>query len=154
MHRIWTHVRTAVALTGLAVAAQGWTQQSRPDPSLSVEDVVRAQLSGFAAGDEAGIARAFAFASPGNRAQTGPLPRFAAMIREGYPELLGHQSAELGPQRTDERHTYQAVDVIGPDGREHLYIFILGRYDTADCSACWMTDGVTRRPANPDARAL
>jgi hypothetical protein len=139
------------ALAGLLPAAQA---QDAPAPELDPEEVVAAQLAGFARGDDEGIARAFAFASPGNRAHTGPLPRFARMIREAYPELLGHRDAELAPLREDESHAYQGVEIVGPDGRSHLYIFILSRYELPDCDGCWMTDGVSKRPANPDAKAL
>lgn len=143
---------SAVTLLGLSLSlAQA---QESPSPRLSPEEVVSAQLAGFAQGDDEGIARAFAFASPGNRANTGPLPRFTRMIREAYPELIGHREAELAPLREDDSHAYQGVEIVGADGRSHLYLFILSRYEQEDCDGCWMTDGVSKRPADPDAKAL
>lgn len=140
-----------VAFVGLLPIAHA---QEAPAPELGPDEVVAAQLAGFAQGDDEGIARAFAFASPGNRANTGPLPRFTRMIREAYPELIGHREAELAPLRKDESHAYQGVEIVGPDGRGHLYLFILSRYEDEDCDGCWMTDGVSKRPTDPDAKAL
>lgn len=140
-----------LAFAGLLPIASA---QEAPTPELSPGEVVAAQLAGFAQGDDEGIARAFAFASPGNRANTGPLPRFTRMIREAYPELIGHREAELAPLREDESHAYQGVEIVSADGRSHLYFFILSRYELEGCEGCWMTDGVSKRPADPDAKAL
>ncbi|MEQ9478049.1 MAG: DUF4864 domain-containing protein [Algiphilus sp.] len=147
----------ALLILGLVTAPSALAQLSAatgPDPELSPSDVVRAQLAGFQADSDAGIAQAFAFASPRNRSVTGPVQRFTDMIRAGYGELLGHRSADLAELRQDEAHTYQGVEITAADGRTHLYVFILSRYDLPNCSNCWMTDGVAKRPANPDAQSL
>ncbi|MHA7834188.1 MAG: DUF4864 domain-containing protein [Algiphilus sp.] len=147
----------ALLALGLVVPSAALSQISPatgPDPELSPGDVVRAQLAGFRADSDAGIAQAFAFASPRNRSVTGPVQRFTKMIRAGYGELLGHRSASLAELRQDEAHTYQGVEITAADGRTHLYVFILSRYELPNCNNCWMTDGVAKRPANPDARSL
>ena len=51
----------------------------RPKPSASAEDVVKAQMNALQAGD---AMRAFKFASPANKAVTGPWRRFKAMIEQ------------------------------------------------------------------------
>ena len=52
-----------------------------PDPSLSPEEVVRIQLSALCNRRELnGIVECFRFASPKNRAATGPIERFASMV--------------------------------------------------------------------------
>merc|ERR1719486_1383064 len=56
-----------------------------PTPDASGDDVVRSQLWYLQQGD---IASCFLFASPENKAQTGPLDRFEAMIRNGYRDML------------------------------------------------------------------
>lgn len=144
---------SVLVLLGL-LHSQVQAQHEGPAPGLKPEEVVGAQLAGFAQGDDSGIAQAFAFASPGNRAHTGPLTRFARMIREAYPELLGHRDAELAPSRVEGTRAYQGVEIVGADGRDHLYLFVLGRYELPDCDGCWMVDGVSKRPADSDARAL
>lgn len=144
----------ALSITMSPLASAQLSPATGPDPDLSPDEVVRAQLAGFRADSDAGIAQAFAFASPRNRSVTGPVERFSEMIRENYDELLGHRSAELAELREDDAHTYQGVEITGADGRTHLYVFILSRYDLPNCTNCWMTDGVAKRPANPDAQAL
>lgn len=66
-----------------------------PNSSLSALQVVELQLQALQDNDALindGLAKTFEFASPGNQATTGPLPRFAAMIRNGYPILLNSAS--------------------------------------------------------------
>lgn len=154
MLRMLFPLAVALSIVASPMASAQISPATGPDPELSPADVVRAQLAGFRADSDAGIAQAFAFASPRNRSATGPVERFSKMIREAYDELLGHRSAQLADLREDDAHTYQGVEITGPDGRTHLYVFILSRYDLPNCSNCWMTDGVAKRPANPEAQSL
>jgi hypothetical protein len=139
----------ALALASLLFA--GWTQAdpipTEPAPGLTPAAVVAAQLSALKEDSEQGLARVFAFASLDNQAQTGPVAHFAAMIREGYPELLGHASAELGPLELKEDTAAQAVDITARDGKRFHYLFILSRQPSGDCEGCWRTDSVLNSPA-------
>lgn len=72
-----------------------------PDPALSPEVVIEIQLSALQANDipkpDAGIMRTWAFAHPDNKRMTGPLPRFAQMIKGPlYQMLLNHRSHDQG----------------------------------------------------------
>jgi len=122
-------------------------EAGHPGPTLSPAAVVKAQLAAFRDGSDEGLARAFSFASPGNQSQTGPSERFAQMIREAYPELLGHQSAVLGTAQLNQDTAMQAVDVVSREGRIFHYLFILSRQDASACAGCWMTDSVYQTPA-------
>ncbi len=137
----------------LAPAAFAQTDEVLPSPGLTPAAVVRIQVEAMKRNDvprrDAGIAVAFRFASPGNRQATGPLPRFAAMIRTGYPDLLGFQRAEYGePQVTGDR-AVQAVTLVQHDGRRVTYGFALSRQAGGTCGGCWMTDAVVERPEPP-----
>ena len=68
-----------------------------PHPSLSAREVLTLQLQALRddGGTGAGIATAFAFASPGNRRHTGPLARFGAMIRQSYGCMLAARAARV-----------------------------------------------------------
>eukprot|EP00947_MAST-08B_sp_MAST-8B-sp1_P001319 g1319.t1 len=57
-----------------------WT----PCRLLSPTDVVINQLYALQENSDEGIAKCFAFASPENRMVTGPLDKFARMIRGGF----------------------------------------------------------------------
>ncbi|NIR89362.1 MAG: DUF4864 domain-containing protein [Gammaproteobacteria bacterium] len=118
-----------------------------PSPRLAPDEVVRIQLEALRANDERdrGIAIAFRFASPRNRASTGPLPRFARMIRQGYGLMLEWVHAEYGPLRVEGAHAVQPVILIGREAVVR-YVFYLTRQKGGACTACWMTDAVTAEP--------
>lgn len=128
-----------------------------PSRSLSVEQVVGAQLDalrsepqdGAAAGP--GIQRAWRFASPGNQAATGPVDRFAAMLRDLlYVGLLEHVAVALGPLVLDGDQARQEVLVVTLDDRTEGYTWVLGRQVDPPFTGCWMTEAVLRHPG-PDA---
>lgn len=126
-----------------------------PDPDLGVEDVVAAQLAGLARelqlrlpdGPGEGIRTAWAFASPGNRAATGPLERFAEMLRNPlYVGLLEHRAAQLGPVVQDGRDARQEVLVLTCDDEAIGFTWVLARQAGPPHPGCWLTDGVLRHP--------
>lgn len=123
-----------------------------------MDQVVAAQLAalrtearrGVGAGE--GIQAAWAFASPENQAATGPLARFAAMLRGPvYGGLLSHRAAHLGPvhQRGDDAR--QEVLVLTDDDAAQGFTWVLGRRREGAHAGCWLTDGVLRH-AEPEWR--
>jgi hypothetical protein len=138
-----------------------------PSPDLGPADVVLAQLAAFQReaadapddGSGDGMAEAFAFASPGNRAATGPLPRFGQMLRaDAYRGLLGHRAAQLGPVHLDgadqgagpaDSQADSArveVLVVAADDSTQGYTWVLTRQRSGAQAGCWLTDGVVRHP--------
>src|SRR4051812_33319159 len=94
----------AVMMMGLGLfgAATGRAQAptlpaSKPAVRKEVIAVVEGQLAAFRAGD---VGRAFAYAAAGLQLQM-PLPRFARLVREGYPEIWANTRAEFGLVRDD-----------------------------------------------------
>lgn len=116
-----------------------------PNPSLTPEMVVRVQLEALRGNDEgdSGIATCFRFSSPANRELTGPLDRFAQMLKEGiYRVMLNHASAEFGPPRVRENSAEQPVLLTDPSGDRWLFLFRLSRQEGGEYDGCWMTDSV------------
>ena len=118
-----------------------------PGPSLSPRDVVLAQLAALAADDPAdhnGIRRTFLFASPDNKAVTGPQERFVQLVQSpAYAPLLGARRWTIRDERGD-GDAYQAVaEVVGKDGKTRLYGFQVGRQTGGEYKGWWMTEGVT-----------
>lgn len=115
-----------------------------PDPALSPAEVIRIQLEALRHNDDQdrGIAIAFRFASPANRANTGPLPRFIAMIRQGpYALMLDFREAAYGPVETVSDRARQRVTLTS--ARESVtYWFYLSQQSEAPYADCWMTDAV------------
>ena len=143
----------------LAAAAIGLpASDPEPSPSLAPEAVVRLQVEAMGRNDDsapdAGIATAFRFASPGNRAATGPLERFAAMVHgPAYRDLLNFESVSYGEMHVEGDRAAQRVTLVQPDGRQVAYVFGLSRQRGGECDGCWMTDSVVPEPT-PDARRL
>ena len=131
----------ALALVGAA---------PHPAPSLSPSQVVSIVLNALQHNDDpqpdAGIATTFEFASPANRGETGPLQRFALMIKNpAYRVMLDFRSATRGPLELDGNHARQRVVIVGRDGSQVTYVFLLSKQSDGPYANCWMTDGVIRQ---------
>jgi len=118
-----------------------------PSPELGAGEVIGIVLEALRAPNEphegAGIEQTWRFASPPNRARTGPLERFAEMLRNPlHDDLLGHVAATRGELVVEAGQARQEVEVIARDGSRATYVFQLRRHTTADCKGCWMTDAV------------
>jgi len=121
----------------------------KPSAEFSPHEVIRIQLDALQHNDDptpdSGIAKVFEFASPGNRAQTGPLPKFTAMVKgPAYLPMLEHKSAVYGPLQSDDHNAQQLVKITASDGTEAIYLFILSKQTDGTYKDCWMTDGVVR----------
>lgn len=129
-------------------ALSTFSDRVNPSPDHPPARVVAIQLEALRLNDEAnrGIAVAFRFASPANKAVTGPLPRFAYMIRHGpYRPMLDYQTAIYDPVVIFERQARQRVTLLGRMGAIS-YVFHLSRQVAGPCRDCWMTDAVTVEP--------
>lgn len=116
-----------------------------PKPDFSPDEVVRIQLEALRNndGDDRGIAVAFRFASPANRRMTGPLPRFARMIKqEPYDLMLNFEEARFGPVEEEEPGNARQRVLLFDEGAVRQYIFQLSRRRFDPCEGCWMTDSV------------
>ena len=119
-----------------------------PSPDLTPGQVVRVQLDALRWNDgpcpDGGIAIAFRFASEANRRATGPLERFAAMLRNPlYRPMIDHAAAEFGPIRVDGDVARLQVVLFGRAGEVAAYDFTLSKDHD---SGCWLTDGVMLSP--------
>lgn len=115
-----------------------------PSPDIAPEEVVRIQLDALRRNGESdqGIGVAFRFASPRNKASTGPLPRFIQMIKAGpYRLMLEFEQAHYAPVKVDGARARQGVTLVGR-GEIRSYVFILERQSGPTCKGCWMTEAV------------
>lgn len=138
---------------------------AQPAGGLSAEDVIATILGALAHNDDpakdTGIATAFHFASAENQRTTGPLGRFASMVKGPvYAPLIDHAAAEVvnmsaGP---DSGMTFRVVVTIGSTfpvtearGQRVAYLWLLSRQPVEGKGLCWVTDGVAIAPEQPDA---
>jgi hypothetical protein len=121
-----------------------------PSSELTPEQVVQIQLDALRLNDarNRGIEVAFRFASPGNKLQTGPLPRFISMMLAGpYRLMLAYENAAYDPVEVVEDRARQRVTLIG-SGAVVVYEFYLSRQTQGACAGCWLTDAViAKRPS-------
>jgi hypothetical protein len=137
-------------MSALLLALALWAPPAHPTPSLTPSDVVGIVLNALQHNDDprpdAGIATTFEFASPANRLETGPLERFALMIKNpAYRPMLGFRSARRLPVEIDGTHARQRVVLVGRDGSQVTYVFLLSKQSDGPYANCWMTDGVIRQ---------
>lgn len=141
----------AVASVAIAQDAGDGSRLSRdlvPSATLTPEQVVQIQLKALRLNDSRnrGIEVAFRFASPDNRLQTGPLPRFISMIQQGpYSLMLAYDNVAYEPVEIVEDYARQRVTLIG-SGLVIAYEFYLSRQTKGDCLGCWLTDAVVAKP--------
>ncbi|MGQ0531021.1 MAG: DUF4864 domain-containing protein [Panacagrimonas sp.] len=117
-----------------------------PSPELEPQQVVEAMLQALRKNSDQGIAELYRFSSPKNREVTGSLEQFTVMIREGFPDMLGHRSARQGPPLLDGDRAMIPIELETQDAQQVRYIVLLSRQALPECSGCWMTDAVF----NPD----
>ena len=116
-----------------------------PDKRLQPHEVVVIVVDSLQSNDDAndlGIATVFEFASPKNRANTGPLARFTQMIKRGFPDMLNHDGARYDALEISGDTAVQAVWLLTNSGAEVGYAFQLGKQKSGTYKDMWMTEAV------------
>ena len=121
-----------------------------PDPELSPEDVVGIQLEGLASDSPAdGVVQCYAFASPGNRYHTGPLDRFAAMVRNEKYRILAERDEVLIGKPVYQDGNVRVLVTCVKRGQIRSFVWVLAR-QTGPYDGCWMTEAVFALGSGPD----
>lgn len=124
-----------------------------PSPLLSPVQVVTNQMLAIHSNDDKGMAQCFDFASPSNRAVTGPLARFAGMIRSAYGIMCTAKHGWVGGVQVDEQLDEASIFVVystcpegfhPPHTQFVAFCFYLEKQQSerAGYKDCWMTSGV------------
>lgn len=134
----------------LLAAAVAWVRaEDAPALRLSprpVRDAVRATVEGQLAAIRAGKwDDAYQFAAAAIQRQFPP-PVFAAMLRRGYPALVGHRRFEAGVVRDDRARRAEVVYVVF-DARDGAKAF---RFSLIAEDGRWRITGVVADSAEPD----
>ncbi len=138
------------ALDADSTASSVHSETAIPSPVLTPEQVVRIQLEALRNNgpNGKGFEVCYRFASPSNKAYTGPLPRFVQMIENSaYSLMLTYLEAAYEPVEVVGGAARQSVTLYG-DGRATTFTFYLALQDVAtNCPQCWMTEAVMAKPA-------
>jgi len=119
----------------------------QPGADLQPQDVVRIVITALANNDrpftDAGIATTFAFASPANKVNTGPLQKFTQMIRTPvYGIMIDHVEHVFSEVVLMDNRAYQMVKISGRNGAEVIFTFRLSQQQGGEFDGMWMTDAV------------
>lgn len=143
-------IRDAQEQDGSPVAVSpttGPATRPSPAPELKPEQVVQIVVEALAknGADDDGIRVSWAFASPGNKKVTGPLERFAPMVKgPAYLPMLHSAAADYRPIVVIGDQAEQLVMLTDAVGHKAYYVFRLSRQADGPLKDCWMTDGVFR----------
>jgi len=120
----------------------------RPDPSIAPVEVVAIQLKALQFNDnpepDFGIAQTWNFAHPRNREVTGPLPRFAQMIKgPAYNLMLNHRRHEIAPIEIGPDTAQFEVLLETEAGQILNFRWGVERVRDGEFANCWMTVAVS-----------
>jgi len=115
-----------------------------PSPALRPHRVVEIQLQALQHNDlpfaDAGILQTWAFAHPNNKRLTGPVGRFAAMIKSpGYHFLINHRSHRIETVTQTPTQAIFAVTVVSAQGPVVAYLWEVLKVAGGDEDGSWMT---------------
>jgi hypothetical protein len=118
-----------------------------PDPKLSPQEVVEFQLAALRANDvpaaDTGIERTFRFASPANKAATGPLEHFTVLVHGSqYSSLINAVEGSVAKVVIRDSKAQVLTRSVSAAGAEVYYVFLLSKQTEGEYVDCWMTDGV------------
>ena len=118
-----------------------------PTPELGPQQVVKYQLSVLQHNDEpspdAGIEKAFRFASPANQRSVGPIDHFKVIVHSpAYAPLLNAKEAVVLGIKLLSDQAWVLARVVSTSDAGVFYLFILSKQTEDKVANCWMTDGV------------
>ncbi len=119
----------------------------QPSAELAPGDVVRIVIDALAQNDDpfpdAGIETTFGFASPANRANTGPLDRFVRMVKAvPYGVMVDHVASDISEVVMVGEDAFVLVILTTRDGTDAAFAFRLSRQTEGRYRGMWMTDAV------------
>jgi hypothetical protein len=131
----------------LDASETGYPPLPVPETGLQPEDVVRIVIDSLANNDQpyadAGIAATFNFASPVNKANTGPIERFTSMVKSPpYGGMVNHRSSELSEVVRQGNSAYLIVRLITIEDEEVHFAFRLGLQSDGEYEGMWLTEAV------------
>ena len=132
--------------------------QPRPNPGLAAGEVIRTVVEALqnrnSPSPNAGIFTVYQFASPANRANTGPYGTFLQLVKlPGFAPLLSGHADSYGLLAIAGNHAEQTVRFRVQGGRVVRFRFVVSRQTSEQtrglCTGCWMVDAVIPMPAEP-----
>lgn len=119
-----------------------------PNPDMSAKRVVEIQLTALQQNDspsvDAGIVQTWKFAHPDNKRYTGPLARFAAMVKSPYyRDMINHSKHTIKTIVTTNQYALFRVTIVSKDNVSSTFKWELMKAKTGTLSGAWMTTSVS-----------
>jgi hypothetical protein len=152
--------RTGAALLSILY---GWlpatlAAQPHPSPSLAPSEVIRTVVEALqnrnSPSPNAGIFTVYQFASPANRANTGPYGNFLQLVKlPAFDALFSGHADSYGTLAVAGDRAEQKVRFRVAGGGTVWFLFVVSRQTSEQthgrCAGCWMMDGVAPLPVGP-----
>ena len=134
-------------VSGLAAAPVEKPALPRPTAELQPGEIVEIVIGALAKNDNpypnAGIETTFNFASPDNKAYTGPLDRFVKLVKGPvFGQMVGHRDSTLSEVVRDGNQAIRLVQIVSADYQTYYYAFRLGLQQEGDYAGMWLTESV------------
>lgn len=129
----------------LPIVSYADSDKLAPNANLTPNDVVQIVITALKTNSDKnnnGIETVFRFASPSNKAVTGPIERFTQMIQRGFPDMLNHLQSDFSEIKIEGNTAVQAVWLTTVTGSKHGYVFQLGKQLNGEYKDMWMTEAV------------
>jgi hypothetical protein len=112
-------------------------------PGAIVEIVIDALADNDQPFPNAGIETTFNFASPANKAFTGPLERFVTLVSGPvFGQMLNHRESTLSKVVIEGNQATRLVQIVAAGGETYYYAFRLGLQQSGEYAGMWLTEAV------------
>ncbi|MCA9129569.1 MAG: hypothetical protein KDB22_20925 [Planctomycetales bacterium] len=149
----WFSIRSGAVVTaagknldsGQIVDSDSFVDPSIPSTAFTPGDVVRMQVESMrsAVDDPDQLRVCYSLAAPSNRAHTGPIERFSAMLAAPpYNSLATSPRWQVGEAQFEGNFAALLVTTVDDDLAPEAFHFLLERQSEAPYEDCWMTVAV------------
>ena len=140
------------------VTATDAPELPKPNSELQPGEIVEIVINALAKNDQpfpnAGIQTTFNFASPANRAFTGPLDRFTTLVKGPvYGQMVNHLDSTLSQVIVEDGKALCLVQIVDSENETSYYAFRLELQQEGDYAGMWLTEAVWPLQ-NPDRDVL
>lgn len=147
---------TVAGLLLLFLISPAVAELQQPDPGLSPKRVVEIQLQSLRQNDspvpDAGIEQTWVFAHPENKRLTGPLERFAVMLKgPNYKMLLTLREYRIEKVVRTEKRALFNVSIVAAAGQRAAFQWEVAKVEEGIHAGAWMTIGVSPPLRSGDA---
>ena len=119
----------------------------QPSSELQPGEVVQIIIDALGKNDypfpDAGIETTFNFASPANKVNTGPLERFAALVKGPvFGKMINHRDSTLSKVIFEGNKALRLVQIVGERNETLYFAFRLGLQQEGEYAGMWLTESV------------